>query len=901
MLKKVIALVLLFVVSFSYATDNDPKKITSVEGITEYQLDNGLKVLLFPDKSVQTITVNVTYLVGSRHEGYGETGMAHLLEHLVFKGSPKHKDIPKELSSHGARPNGTTWYDRTNYFETFSANAENLDWALDMEADRMVNSFISKEDLESEFSVVRNEFESGENQPAGILLERVLATSYIWHNYGNTTIGAKSDIEKVPIDNLKAFYTKYYQPDNAILLVAGNFDPEKTLKLVQTKFGIITKPSRKLQQTHTDEPAQDGERVVHLKRVGDAKHFGMAYHMPSGAHADHPPLSILEEILTDAPSGRLYKALIESKKGTGMWSFMPFLKEPGFLYINVDALKEKSLDDIYTASGDVLGNLTKQPITQKELDNAKNKILKNIDQAIRNSERLGLFLSEYIAAGDWRLIFLYRDAIEKVTLEDVQRVASTYFKDSNRTIGYFTPEKEADRVEIPASPDISALVANYKGRAAVAEGEDFDNSYDNITKRTFIGKLDSGIEYALIPKKTRGNTVQASLVLRFGDENSLKNKRVAASYTARMLNKGTKDKNREQIESELDKLKSSVRISGSSNRLLADITSTKENFIATLNLVSEMLKKPSFDENEFSKLIAESLSGIEQSKSDPIALAQKKMTQVTNNYEKDHPFYNPTFEEQEAEIKALTMDELKAYHKEFYGVAYGTFSVIGDFEKTEIEGWLQKELNDWKSNNKYERIRIMYYDYPKVDEKILTPDKKNAIIFGTTNFKLKDSDDDYAAMIIGNTILGGGFLNSRIADRLRQKDGLSYGAGSFFNAGSFESNGSLGFYAIYAPQNLEKVELGAKEEVARLIKDGITAEELKNAVNGWVQQQSVSRSKDDELRRTLGSDLYLDRDMKFHADLETKVKKLTIEDVNNVLKKYIDPSKFSIIKAGDFK
>ena len=205
------------------------QRITSVEGITEYRLANGLQVLLFPDPSKQTITVNVTYRVGSLHENYGETGMAHLLEHLVFKGTPKHTNIPQELTAHGARPNGSTWTDRTNYFETFSANDENLRWALDLEADRMVNSFIAKKDLDSEMTVVRNELESGENNPMRVLLERVESTAYLWHNYGKSTIGARSDLENVPIDRLQAFYRKYYQPDNAILVVAGKFDVPKVL------------------------------------------------------------------------------------------------------------------------------------------------------------------------------------------------------------------------------------------------------------------------------------------------------------------------------------------------------------------------------------------------------------------------------------------------------------------------------------------------------------------------------------------------------------------------------------------------------------------------------------------------------------------------------------------------
>ncbi len=235
-----------------------PVKVTTVEGITEYRLQNGLRVLLFPDQSKQTITVNITYMVGSKNENYGETGMAHLLEHLVFKGTPKHTNIPQELTEHGAQPNGTTWVDRTNYFETFNATEENLKWALDLESDRMVNSYIAKKDLESEMTVVRNEFEAGENDPEGVLEERVTSTAFLWHNYGKSTIGSRADLENVPIDRLQAFYKKNYQPDNAVLSVAGKIDEAKTLEMVNQYFGVTPKPQRELQSTYTLDPTQDG-------------------------------------------------------------------------------------------------------------------------------------------------------------------------------------------------------------------------------------------------------------------------------------------------------------------------------------------------------------------------------------------------------------------------------------------------------------------------------------------------------------------------------------------------------------------------------------------------------------------------------------------------------------------
>ena len=251
-------------------------KNETIEGITEYHLDNGLQVLLYPDDSKPTVTVNLTVFVGSRQEGYGETGMAHLLEHMVFKGTPNHPHIPKVLQERGARFNGTTWVDRTNYFETLPATGDNLEFAIRLEADRMVeNSYHQAgENLLSEMTVVRNEFEMGENSPANLLNQRVMSTAFDWHNYGKSTIGNRSDIERVPIRNLQAFYKKHYQPDNAMLVVAGKFETAQALQLIEKYFGTIPKPKRKLDVTYTEEPPQDGERpgnATARRRIGNRR------------------------------------------------------------------------------------------------------------------------------------------------------------------------------------------------------------------------------------------------------------------------------------------------------------------------------------------------------------------------------------------------------------------------------------------------------------------------------------------------------------------------------------------------------------------------------------------------------------------------------------------------------
>ena len=441
--------------SLALAQGDLPKgveRVATVEGITEYRLENGLRVLLFPDPSKPTITVNITYLVGSRHEGYGETGMAHLLEHMVFKGTPRHPNIPQELTEHGASPNGTTWYDRTNYFETFNATEENLRWALDLEADRMINSYIKAEDLESEMTVVRNEFESGEDSPTRVLMQRILSSAYLWHNYGKATIGARADLENVPVERLRAFYRKYYQPDNAVLMVAGKIDEPQTIKLVHEYFSPIPKPERVLFPTYTREPTQDGERMVTLRRTGDVQVVGMSYHIPPGSHPDYAAMSVLAELLTSEPSGRLYKALIETQKAAYQYGYAASLKEAGYAYFGAEVLKEKSAEEVAEIMRTTLDALKDNPPSAEEVDRAKKRLVKNVEMMFKDSRRVGLRMSEYIAQGDWRLAYIYRDALEAVSPEDVSRVARAYLKPPTAPSAFSTRKPNPTGPKFPKPP-----------------------------------------------------------------------------------------------------------------------------------------------------------------------------------------------------------------------------------------------------------------------------------------------------------------------------------------------------------------------------------------------------------------------------------------------------------------
>ena len=877
----------------------------TVEGITEYALDNGLRVLLFPDRSKQQVTVNVTYLVGSRHEAYGETGMAHLLEHLAFKGTPGHPDIPKELTDHGALPNGTTWFDRTNYFETFPATEENLDWALDLEAARMVNSFIAKEDLDSEMTVVRNEWELGENSPFGVLMKRTVSTAFQWHNYGNSTIGARADIESVPIERLQAFYRKYYQPDNAVLVVAGRFDEAKALELIAEKFGVIPRPDRsganKIWPTYTAEPTQDGERSVTLRRVGDEQIVMALYHVPAGSHEHFAAVDVLTHVMGTEPAGRLYKALVEPGLAANVNAFNFQLREPGALLLAARVRKEDSLDAATEALAQALEDVVANPPTEEEVERAKNEFTKNIDLAIRNPQRIALQLSEWASMGDWRLFFLHRDRLQKVTPEEVARAARAYLKDSNRTLGFFIPVEETPlRAEIPVAPDVAALVSGYTGGEAVAEGEAFDPTPANIEARTERFELANGFQVAFLPKRNRGGTVAVEIQLRFGTEEALMGKATAGALAASMLKRGTESHTRQEIEDELDRLKAQVSAGGGVRVASASVTTIRENLPAVLSLVSEMLHEPAFEAEEFRLLKEERLAGLESQMSEPIPLAIREFGRYLDPWPEEHSEYTPTMEEERARVEAATVEDVRSFYQDFYGAQAGTMAIVGDFDSAEIRPILEEIFDGWDARIVYERYERPFREVEPTEIDIETPDKANAVMVAGMNLEMRDDHPDYPALVLGNYMLGGGFLSSRLATRIRREEGLSYSVGSQLSAHPVDEKGQFLAFAIFAPENGDKVVAAFREEIAKVRESGFTEEEVEETKQGYLDFVQNLRSRDAGIASQLAAGLYFGRTMEWTAEQEKRISELTVEEINEAIRRHIDPAKIVVVRAGDF-
>ena len=570
------------------------------------------------------------------------------------------------------------------------------------------------------------------------------------------------------------------------------------------------------------------------------------------------------------------------------------------MLINATVRKESDLDDARDTLLKTVEEFASHPPTQKEVEDARADLLKPIDLALSDSGQIGLTLSNYIGYGDWRMLFLERDRYKQVTPDDVVRVAGKYLKPSNRTVALFIPTEKPDRSEIPPPTDISATFKDYKGGAAIAQGDAFDPSPENIDKRTIRGNLGSGMKLVMVPKKTRGETVNAEIVLHMGDQQSLMGREMDGLVAASLLMRGTTKHTRQQITDEFNRLKAQVNVlGGGTSTARATIETTRANLPEVLKLVAEILREPAFPEKEFEQYKQQQLANAENARREPQVIARVGLYQHLIPYPKGDFRHVMSPDETIEDLKNFKLDEAKKFYREFYGASYGEFVVVGDFDAETTQKLASDLFGDWKTPKPHQHILYPFQPVPAVNQSIKTPDKANASIMLGMTIDIGDEHPDYPAMVVGNYILGSG-TNSRLFQRVRGKEGLSYGVGSQFLGRGKEESGIFFSFAIYAPQNVNKVESAVREELARVLKDGFTDEEVAAAKKGWLQSRVVSRSQDRELLGQLSSFAYEDRRMSRAADLERMVQALTPGQIVEAMRRHLDLARLSVFKAGDY-
>jgi len=586
---------------------------------------------------------------------------------------------------------------------------------------------------------------------------------------------------------------------------------------------------------------------------------------------------------------------VQKGLASSAWGYERMLHDPGYASFGAVLAKDASIEPAQAALLAAL-ETAREPFTDAEVERARTALLGDIEKAQLDAQALVRYLAEYAAMGDWRLFYLYRERVRKVTTADVQRAADTYLKPSNRVLGTFVPTSQPDRAEIPPPPDLAAALAGFKGSEELEAGESFDTSPANIEKRVVRKELANGIKLALVPKKTRGANVVVQLSLYWGDEKSKSNRGESCSLAGAMLMRGSQAHSRAQLRDEFDRLRAAVSV-GAEGAL---VEVRRPQLDETLRLVAEVLRRPAFPASEFEELRHASLVGTEAQRGEPAAIAAERLSRHLNPYPREHWFYPESMEERLAELKSVTLDDARRCYGDMVGATGAQLVAVGDFDPEALAGLVEELFGGWKNPSPYARIPQRYFDRPPLEDTVKTPDKANAVLRAGLNVEMRDDHPDFPAMVLGGYLLGGS-SSARLQTRVREKEGLSYSTSASFSAGALDPAAYFGVSSIYAPQNRDRVERAIREELERALAQGFGATEFEAAKRGLLEARAVARSTDRGIAARLANYLFVGRTFAWDIDFERRIAALKPDDVRDALRRHLDLKKISVTKAGDFR
>ncbi len=876
-------------------------------GVFEYRLKrNGLEVLLVPNDVAPVATVGVIYRVGSRNEAVGYTGSTHMLEHMLFKGTPRHNkaagtQIAAALSAMGAAFNATTSFDRTNYFETLPA--DKVDEALDIESDRMRNSFIADADRKAEMTVVRNELERGENNPARVLNQQTMAAAFREHPYHHPTIGWRSDVEGVPTARLKKFYDDFYHPDNATLVIVGAYDPRTILAGIEARFGKLP-PRREFPAMYTVEPPQQGERRIVVKRPGKVGMICLLWRSVRALDDDFMPLNVLGNVLAEGVNSRLQKALVDGGK-----------------LVAVEAGPYENHDpSVFEASG-TLAPGVEHAEAEKLIREEVRRIAEagpapaETEAARRQLHAAAVFerdsgfqvfsgLTRAVAVGDWRFYTDYLERVAKVTPEQVQAVAKKYLIDDALTVGWFVPQsgsgaaapKPAPGTKLSAPlemlvPDAGAPAG---GAAAAPPAAAPAAGGTNYAQRVLRRATPEGAVFLALENRVNPMvTISGRLVAGPGVEPS---NPVLPTLAAGMLMRGTLKRSKAQLGDDLEGR--GITLSFSTDRanpgwIVISGRCLKEDWPALQTALAETLREPAFPEAELALAKKEFAAAYQQEADNTTRTAMSLA--LRKAYPAGHPFRPFLPEEKLKLLEGVTREQLLAFHKSRYGAQTLVLAAVGDFERQAAVESLAAAFKGWRapSPGRLAPPPVAATDAARDAQEL---SKANADVVWVRYTGLAAADADALPLELANNILGGSTLSSRLGLEVRDKLGLTYGIGSRL---ADESLGGHWLMSVtVAPENREQAEGAALGVIRKFLAEGASGKEATAARSEFIGGYQVGLASGGGLAGELARVEALGLGVKFLDDYPGKVASVTDAQINAAARKYLSADALAAGVAG---
>lgn len=873
------------------------------ENVRQTVLENGLTVLTKEVHTAPVVTVQVWYKVGSRNEEPGVNGIAHQLEHLLFKGTQERPiQFGHLFSALGSDSNAFTGYDQTAYYGT--VERDKLTALLTLEADRMQNARLDAQDLEREKRVVISELQGYENSPEYRLYRTVAKAAFPNNMYGLPVGGTKADVEKFTLEQVRYYYETFYSPDNAILLIVGDIKTEPTLQTVKELFGNIPRRGeaerKKILEKQTTPPATSNKKTpIVLKEPGSAPLLQIMYPLPKAGNPDEAALQVMDFVLTGGRSSRLYEALVESGIANSVEGEVSTLAGIGWYGLSATAAPNQRIQKVESVIRQVITSLQNQGVTAEELKRAKAQFKAGAILGNRDINSQANQLGEAVTAtGDYRYTDTLMTAISQVTAADVQRVAKKYLTSAKSTVGYLQPTQLREE-QNPQGVNNRQTTGNYNsgGRVdpeLVTKYLPPISSSSEIPNQTVLPEsftLDNGMQVLLLPDKSTP-AVTLSGYIRAGTEFDLKNKSGLAGLTAANLLNGTKTKNVLAIVKSLENIGASLGFEESPEGVSIDGSSLSNDLPIVIKTLADVLQNATFpaDQLEITREIA--ISDVEQGKDDPEFLAYKTLQQKV--YPPTHPFYAfPTANS----LRSITRAEIARFYKQHYRPDTMILTLMGDFDAASVRSLIQQQFGNWKATGV--PPEVTFPDVPMPEKTVqlnpVIPGKSQAITFMGYRAISRKDPRFYAATVF-NHILGGDAFASRLGEEIRDRLGLTYGIYSSFNAGK-----QPGLFLINmqtAPEDAKKAISSTLTLLQQVHTQGVTNAEVENAKNSIARSYPVQLADPDNLADAMLMHRVYDLEMSEIHKFPEKIRAVTTEEVNQIAKELLRPDNLIIVTAG---
>ncbi|MEA2465719.1 MAG: zinc protease [Acidobacteriota bacterium] len=883
------------------------EKLDSFRGIDQYRLkSNGMTILLAPDHTSPVITFMVVYHVGSRNEAPGNTGSAHLLEHMIFnkstenfgraKGHQTFQEVLYEAGADFASTNMTTWYDRMNGYSTLPSNK--LELAMKIEADRLGRGLILDSERQSEMSVVRNEYEIGENDPSNALFKNVVGAAIQAHPYHWDTIGYRSDIEGVTTEKLREHYKNFFWPDNAEALLVGDFEPEAALAMFDREFGAFKKSDRPIPQVITVEPPQEGERRAVVQRSGTVGIVMLGYMRPGALHPDFIPLEVLSSILADGVNSRLYRALVEQGLATAVQSYNFTLRDPYPILVEATLASGKSHQELEQAIKAAVAEVVAKGVSDEEVKRAQQQIEVAAIRSRDGTYNYASSLGESVASTNWKWFLTYVDNIKAVKAADVKRVAASYLLPERATVGWFVPTA-AQTAVVPNVPEARRDLAQKPTVEAAAAPQTGKRASGSFAQRTTRRVLPNGIIVDVIENHSVP-TVAIRGIAFAGDIAAPAGKPSIPALTAKMLARGTKSRTKEQIGKLLDDVGATRSYNAALTETTLSANGMARDLPLLLDVLADELKNPAFTSEELAKAKKELENDYLRNDDNTQLRAFARLHQLV--YPETHPYYPAGRTKLVESANAATADDLRAFHRARYSGAGLILAIAGDVDTAKTLALVEQHLGGIPKGERLSHAGLARITPAEkgVREAVTMRGKANMNIIMGTASGLRRNDPDYEAALISNAALGQNALSSRIGRRVRDTEGLSYNLSSrFWNSDMLD-----GLWLVnvnVAPQNMARAMQSTREEIDKFGREGVTDAEVEAQKSFFAGNYQVGLGSNAGIATALVNAEKFGFGPRYLDEFPSRIRAVTKDEVNAAMRKHFFPDKLHVIVAGDLE